>query len=123
MVDGLGNPVLNAKENPTYVPLPALDHATQATINSSFVRARNYWLSYQNIKQAYCNMLNNGIDDAFKFSPNSDLTGWNPSIKIIKIMDQLVTTYGRPTPIALLQNDTLFCSVYSPLNVPEIFFC
>ncbi len=29
---------------------------------------------------------------------------------------------GRPTPIALLQNNTLFRSVYSPLDTPEVLF-
>jgi hypothetical protein len=64
-------------------------------------------------------MLNYGINNAFKFSPNPDSLGWNPSMEIVKIMDQLMTTYGRTAPIALLQN-TLFCSVYSPLNAPKI---
>jgi hypothetical protein len=67
-------------------------------------------------------MLTDSINNAFKFSPNPDLTGWNPSMEIVEVMDQLVTTYGCPTLIAFLQNDTLFCSVYSPLNAPEILF-
>jgi hypothetical protein len=70
IVDGLDNPVLNVEGNPTYVPLPALDCAMQATIDG----ACNYWLSYQNIKQACYNRLNDGINNAFKFSPNSNLT-------------------------------------------------
>ncbi len=71
----------------------------------------------------YDNVLNNNIDDAFKFSPNPNLMGWNPLMEIVKIMDQLVMICGRPTPIVLFQNDTLFCSVYSPLDAPEILFC
>ncbi len=30
--------------------------------------------------------------------------------------------YGRPTPAALLQNDTLFWSVYSPQDAPKVLF-
>ncbi len=100
-----------------FVPLPVLDPATQTTIDASFVWACNYWLSYQNIKQARYNMLDNNINNAFKFSPNPNLTGWNPLIEIIKIMDQFVTTYGWSTPIVLLQNDTLFCSVYVTIRM------
>jgi hypothetical protein len=48
--------------------------------------------------------------------------GWNPLMEIIKIMDQLTTTYGRPMPTALLQNDTRFRSAYSPINAPEVLF-
>jgi hypothetical protein len=104
-------------------PIPILDRATQAMIDAIFIQARNYWLSYKNIKQAACyNMLDNSINNAFKFSIDPYLMGWNPSMEIIKIMDQLVTTFGQPMPITLLQNDTLFCSVYSPLDAPEILF-
>ena len=67
-------------------------------------------------------MLDDSVEDAFKFSPEPDLTGWNPSMKITKIMDQLTTTYGCPTPTALLQNDTLFRSAYSPIDAPEVLF-
>jgi hypothetical protein len=30
--------------------------------------------------------------------------------------------YGRPKPTTLLQNDTLFCSPYSPIDAPEVLF-
>ena len=34
----------------------------------------------------------------------------------------MTTTYGRPTPTALLQNDTLFRSPYSTIDAPEVLF-
>ncbi len=37
-------------------------------------------------------------------------------------MDQLMTTYGYPTPNALLQNNTLFQSMHSPHDVPGVLF-
>ena len=117
-----GDPANNATGNPMYVPIPALNCATQARIDARFIRERSYWLSYQNIKRACYNMLNDSIDDAFKFSPDPDLTGWNPMMKIIEIMDQLTTTCRRPTPTALLQNNTLFRSAYSPIDAPKVLF-
>jgi len=39
-----------------------------------------------------------------------------------EMFDQITATYGKPTPAALLQNDTLFRSVYSPNNAPEVLF-
>ena len=102
IVDDFGDPVLDANGLPTYVPVPALDRATQASIDARFVREQNYWLSYKNIKRACYNVLDETIDDAFKFSPDPNLTGWNPSMEIIEIMEQMTT--------ALLQNDTIFCS-------------
>jgi hypothetical protein len=67
-------------------------------------------------------MLDDSINDAFKFSPDPDLTRWNPSMEIKEILQQVTTTYGHPTSIVLLQNDRLFCSVYSPLDAPEVLF-
>ncbi len=67
-------------------------------------------------------VLNETIDDGFKFPPDPNLTGWNPSMEIIDIMEQMTTTYGRPTSTALLQNDTLFRSPDSPINAPEVLF-
>ena len=122
ILDAAGNPVNDATGNPTYVPIPALDRATQASIDANFLRERNYWLSYKNIKRACYNVLDETIDDAFKFSPDPNLTGWNPSMEINEIMEQMTTTYGRPTPTALLQNDTLFRSPYSPIDAPEVLF-
>ncbi len=43
-------------------------------------------------------------------------------MEIMEIMDQPTTTYGRPMPTVLLQNDTLFRSTYSPINAAEVLF-
>jgi hypothetical protein len=110
IVDAQGAHVLDVAGNPMYVPQPPLNRAAQATINARFVQARNYWLLYQNIKQACFNMLNDNIDDAFKVSNSPMLQGWNQSMEIMEIFDQITTTYGRPMPNALLQNDMLFYS-------------
>ena len=39
-----------------------------------------------------------------------------------EMFDQITATYGKPMPAALLQNDTLFQSIYSPNNAPEVLF-
>jgi hypothetical protein len=65
IVNADGSPVVNALGNPMFQADPVIDRATQATINAQFVQARNYWLSYQNIKRACYNMLNANINDAF----------------------------------------------------------
>ena len=122
LLDANGDPDLDVNGNQQFPPLPVLARATIATIDASFNRARNYWRSYENIKRACYNMLDDNIDDAFKVSNNPALTGWNPSMNIIDMIDQLVTTYGRPTPVALLTNDTLFRSAYSPVDAPEVLF-
>jgi hypothetical protein len=122
IVDAQGGAVLDADGNPTYVQVAPLDRATQATIDARFVQSRNHWLLYQNIKRACFNMLDDNIDDAFKVSNSPTLRGWNQSMEIGEILDQITTTYGRPTPNALLQNVMLFRSAYSPADAPETLF-
>ncbi len=39
-----------------------------------------------------------------------------------EMFNQITSTYGKPTPAALLQNDTLFQSAYSPNDAPEVLF-
>jgi hypothetical protein len=115
-------PKQDAAGNLQFPPLPVLSRATLATIDASYNRAQNYWRTYLNIKRACYNMLDDTINDAFKVSNDPALTGWNLSMNIIDMLDQLVTTYGRPMPMALLQNDTLFRSAYSPVDAPEVLF-
>jgi len=122
IIDDVGAPVLDALGQPTFNVHPTIDHATQATINSRFSRACNYWLSYMNIRRAVYNLLDDNIDDAFKVSNNLALVGWNPAMEVQEIFDQITSTYGWPTPASLLQSDTLFRSVYSPQDAPKMLF-
>jgi hypothetical protein len=75
-----------------------------------------------NIRRAVFNILDDNIDDAFKVSNNPALVGWNQSMEPREMFDQITSTYGKPTPAALLQNDTLFRSGYSPNDAPEVLF-
>ena len=109
IVDAQGDPVLNGQGMPTYQAQPAIGRADQATIDARFKSAKKYWELYQNIQRAVFNCLDNGINDAFnKVSKDPTLAEWNPLMEPREMFDQVTATYGRPTPAALLQNDTLF---------------
>jgi len=108
IVDTQGDPILDGQGMPTYQAQPAIGRAEQATIDARFKRAKKYWESYQNIQCAVFNCLADGVNNAFKVSNDPALAGWNPSIKPREMFDQITVTYERPTPAALLQNDTLF---------------
>jgi hypothetical protein len=73
-------PVLDAAGQPTYVIQPTIGHAEQATIDAHFSQARNYWLSYMNIRRAVYNFLDDNINNAFKVSDDPNLVGWNPAM-------------------------------------------
>ena len=122
IVDVQGDPVLDAAGLRSYHAQPTIEHAAQATIDAQFKRAKNYYDLYLNIGRAVFNILNDNIDDAFKVSNDPALVGWNQSMEPQEMFIQLTATYGKPTPAALLQNDTLFRSVYSPNDAPEVLF-
>jgi hypothetical protein len=67
-------------------------------------------------------MLDANIADQFKVSNVPTLIGWNQSMLIIDILDQLESTYGKPDTITLLHNDTLFRSAFNPTDAPELMF-
>jgi len=49
IVDAQGDPVLDAVGLPTYHVQPIIERAAQATIDTQFKRAKNYYESYLNI--------------------------------------------------------------------------
>ena len=122
IADAQGDPVLDGLGMPTYEAQPAIGRVEQATIDARFKHAKKYWEPYQNIQCAVFNCLDNGINGAFKVSNNPALTGWNPSMEPREMLDQITATYGRPTPAALLQNDTFFRSAYSPQDASKVLF-
>jgi hypothetical protein len=91
---------------------------TQAT----FDRAKNYFLSYKNISRACFCMLDANVLAQFKVSNNAALTGWNSTMSIIDILAQLQGSYGKPNMMTLYTNGTLFCSLMTPGNSPEMLF-
>ena len=108
IVDAQGDPVLNAARFPTYQVQPTITRAVQATIDAQFKQAKNYYDSCLNICRAEFNILDDNIDDVFKVSNDPALVGWNPLMEPREMFDQITAMYGKPTPTALLQNDTLF---------------
>ena len=89
ILNAVGDPVTNATGNVMYIPIPALDCAMQATIVACFLRERNYWLLYRNIKGACYNMLDDCVDDAFKFSPDPLLNLRNSVVFDVKVINHL----------------------------------
>jgi hypothetical protein len=126
-------PMVNAllKPNPFHAPTdpgPVVVYMRLAApsmikmADAIFTREQNEWNLFRNIQSACLRMLDELVSNQFKVSNVPDLTGWNTSISIMDMLDQLETTYGKPDAMTLFANDTLFWSAFSPINVPEALF-
>jgi hypothetical protein len=91
-------------------------------VDYAFERNNNYFLSYMNINRACFCMLDDSIPIQFKVSNVPTLTGWNASMSIQEILTQLKTAYGKPTPMALHNNNLLFRSPMATNDAPELLF-
>jgi hypothetical protein len=73
-----------------------------------FIRVQNKYSLYKNIVRACFCMLDENVSDQFKVSYVPTLIGWNASMIIQQILNQLDGTYGKPDTMMLLTNDTHF---------------
>jgi hypothetical protein len=97
--------------------------ATEAAMKMTdkiFERNKNYYLSFVNINWACFCMLNNNIADQFKVSNTPNMMGWNSSMTVRLILEQLEALYGKPDAMSLFQNNTLFRSPFPATEAPEI---
>ncbi len=67
-------------------------------------------------------MLNDSISNQFKVSNTPNLTGWNSTMTILVILDQLESSYGKPDTMTLFCNDTLFRSSFPANEAPGMLF-
>jgi hypothetical protein len=123
------SPMVYALLEPTAFAIPGnpgpvavyTQYATPAAIKTAdnlFKRLQNEHQSYENIRRACFRMLDTNIADQYKVFNVPTLIGWNQSMSIIDILDQLDGTYGKPDTITLLHNDTLFRSAFNPTDAP-----
>jgi hypothetical protein len=98
IVNTKGDPVLDGLGMPTYQAQPTINCAEQATVNTCFKRAQNYYGLYMHIRRAVFNCLDDRNNDAFKVSNDPVLVGWNPSMEPREIYDQIMTT-NKTVPI------------------------
>ncbi len=119
-------------EVPDFPQIYAADGTTVVTytckqtlrITATFTRQKNYYDTVCNIYRAVYDTLDAHLEDAFKVaSPTTSPTiGWNASMLLNDIFNQMMKTYGCPTPDAMCQNMMSFLSPYNPQELPEILF-
>jgi hypothetical protein len=69
-------------------------------------------------------MLNDNIANKVKISPDPHLIGWNSTMSIQDILNQLELAYGRPSGCEFLQNNALFHLPFCATKAPKrLFWC
>jgi hypothetical protein len=94
------------------------------TITAEHTLKKNYYETGINVCRACFDILSAHVANAYKTAPASapSTIGSNLSIMPNKIFEQLMSTYGKPTPIAMHQNNLMFISTYNPKDPPELLF-
>ncbi len=92
------------------------------TIDARFLCAKKYYISYGNIHRACFGMLDANVSAQFKVSNNPSLTGWNATMSVLAILNQLQDTYGKPNMMTIFTNELLFRSPMGLSNSPEVLF-
>ncbi len=92
------------------------------TAIAMFAHAQNKWKSYENIQRGCFCMLDENVANQFKVSKVPTLTGWNMSMSIRAMLDQLEGTYGKPDTMRLFANDTFFQHPFNPIDASEALF-
>ena len=94
------------------------------TITAKHTCAKNYMDTGVNVCRACFNILDTHISNAYKTAPAEfpPTIGWNLTMLPNKIFDQLMLTFGKPTPNVIRQNNVTFFSAYNPKDPPELLF-
>jgi hypothetical protein len=89
-----------------------------------FLRNKNYYLSYKNINRTCFKMLDENVQPQYKVSNVTTMTGWNTTMSVRLILEQLEGSYSKPDIMTIYQNDLLFRSPFLPSEAPEmLFYC
>jgi hypothetical protein len=67
-------------------------------------------------------MLKDAVPVEFQVSNIPNLQGWNSTMAILDILDQLHNNFGCPDPMTLIKNDALFHSIFHPSDALERLF-
>jgi hypothetical protein len=114
-------PPIYAADGKTIIPYT---HEQTLCITAAFTHQKNYYDTACNVYCVVYNMLDTHVDDAFKVAPptNPPTVGWNASMLLNDIFNQLMKMYGRLTPNAMQQNMMTFLTTYNPKDPPKILF-
>jgi hypothetical protein len=113
---------INPGNTPIYMQFATPAHMKMA--DAIFLRNKNYYLSYKNINHVCLKMLDENIQSQYKVLNVNTMTGWNATMSVRMILEQLEGSYCKPDMMTIHQNNLLFQSPFLPSKVPEmLFYC
>ena len=105
---------------PTYGPYELAPGMKMA--DNLFKARKNMYTTYMNIKRSVFATITKVIPEQFRTSNNPSMTGWNQTMTINEILDQLEITFGRPGAAELLMNQAAWSAPHSNQDEPEALF-
>ena len=121
LLGGIGFAAINDPGPMTIYP-QWVASTTVNMIDTTFLRNKNYLLSYKNIERACFRMFDANIGAQYKVLNNPTLTGWNSTMSIFDILTQLQDSYGKLIMMTLYQKDVTFRAAMAPTDSPEMLF-
>jgi hypothetical protein len=109
---------INPGNAPIYTQFATPSHMKMA--DAIFLRNKNYYLSYKNIKCACFKMLDENVQPQYKVSNVTTMMGWNATMSIRAILEQLEGLYVKLDMMTIHQNNLLFRSPFLPSEAPEM---
>jgi hypothetical protein len=97
---------INPGNMPIYTQFTTPSHMKMA--DTIFLRNKNYYLSYKNINRACFKMLDENVQPQYKVSNVTMMTGWNKTMSVRLILEQLEGSYSKPNMMTIHQNNLLF---------------
>jgi hypothetical protein len=94
------------------------------TIMAEHTLTKNYYKTGVNVCRACFDILDAHVANTYKTAPATapSTTGWNSTMQPNEIFEQLMSTYGKPTPNTMHQNNLTFIAAYNPKDPPELLF-
>jgi hypothetical protein len=99
-------------------------HDEILTITAEHTLDKNYYETSVNFCHACFDVLDAHVADIYKTAPATapSTICWNSTMLPNEIFEQLLSTYGKPTPDAMCQNNLTFITAYNPKDPPKLLF-
>ncbi len=99
-------------------------HKEILTITAEHILEKNFYKTGVNVCRACFDVLDAHVADAYKMAPTTapSTIGWNLTMLPNDFFEQLMSTYGKPTPDPMHQNNLTFIAAYNSKDPPQLLF-